>query len=60
MHKISILNGLMTIEKGKIFKALVKNIEEYSFKLGKVVNNFLNKYKNVSTKKKRLINLILE
>lgn len=59
MHKISILNGLMTIEKGKIFKALVKNIE-YSFKLGKVVNNFLNKYKNVSTKKKRLINLILE
>lgn len=33
----------MTFEKGKILKPLVKNIEEYICKLGKVAKDFLNK-----------------
>lgn len=51
IYKISPLDELMTFENGKIFKALVKNIEGYIFKLGKAVNDFLNKYKMCKPKK---------
>lgn len=53
IHRRSIPDGLMKFEKGKNLKPLVKNMEEYIFKLG-IGEDFLNKIQNVQTEKGKI------